>query len=111
MKPIRIGTRMVSILPPDASITFIVAILVPLILGFIVGLIVKTALKIGIAIAVLILLLIAVGILTPDQVLQPLISLFRSGSSLAIKVKQVAGFLPYSSITFIVGLAIGFLKG
>ncbi len=102
---------MVTILPPDASITFIVALLVPLILGFLVGLIVKSALKIGIAIAVIILLLIAVGILTPDQVVQPLLSLFRSGSSLATKVRQVAGFLPYSSITFIVGLLIGFLRG
>jgi uncharacterized membrane protein (Fun14 family) len=102
---------LVSILPPDASITFIVAILVPLILGFLVGIVVKSALKIGIAIAVLILLLIAIGILTPDQVLHPLISLFRSGSSLVTKVRQVSGYLPYSSITFIIGLAIGFFKG
>jgi uncharacterized membrane protein (Fun14 family) len=102
---------MVTVLPPDSSITFIVAVLVPLILGFLVGIVVKTALKIGVAVALIILVLMAVGILTPDQLVQPLIGLFRSGSSLAVKVRQVAGFLPYSSVTFIVGLVIGFFKG
>ncbi len=102
---------MVTILPPDASLTFILALLVPLILGFLVGIIIKSALKIGIAIAIIILLLIAIGILTPDQVLPPIISLFRSGSALATKVTEIAGFLPYSSITFIIGLIIGFFKG
>ena len=102
---------MVSILPPDSSITFIVAVIVPLILGFLVGIVIKTALKIGIAVALIVLVLMAVGILTPDQVVQPIVGLFRSGSSLAIKVRQVAGFLPYASITFIIGLVIGFFKG
>ncbi len=102
---------MVTILPPDTSITFVVALLVPLILGFLVGIIVKSALKIGIAIAIIILVLIALGVLTPEQVLTPLLTLFRSGSSLVTKVRQVAGFLPYSSITFIIGLIIGFFRG
>jgi uncharacterized membrane protein (Fun14 family) len=102
---------MVTILPPDSSITFIVAIIVPLIIGFLVGIVVKSALKIGIAIALIILVLMALGIITPDQLVQPLVGLFRSGSSLATKVRQVAGFLPYSSITFIIGLVIGFFKG
>jgi uncharacterized membrane protein (Fun14 family) len=102
---------MVTILPPDASITFIAAILVPIILGFLVGIVVKSALKIGIAIALLVLILMAVGIITPDQIIQPILSVFRSGSALAVKVKQIAGYLPYASITFIVGLLIGFFKG
>ncbi len=102
---------MVTILPPDTSITFIVALLVPLILGFLVGIVIKSAIKIGITIAIIILVLIAIGVLTPAQVLQPLLSLFRSGSSLATKVRAVAGFLPYSSITFIIGLIVGFFKG
>ena len=96
---------------PDLSTTFLVAAIVPLILGFIVGLVIKSAIKIGIAIAVLVLLLIALGIITPEQVLTPILSLARSGSGLTVWVQRVAGYLPYSSLTFIVGLAIGFLKG
>ncbi|QQG49105.1 MAG: hypothetical protein HY247_01980 [archaeon] len=102
---------MVSFLPPDLSLTFLVAAILPLIIGFIVGLIIKSVLKIGILIAVIVLALIFLGIVSPDQVLTPLVSLFRSGSSLAGQVERLAGYLPYSSITFIIGLALGFWKG
>lgn len=102
---------MVSFLLPDLSTTFLVAAIVPLIIGFIVGIIVRSALKIGIALAVLVILLIAVGIISPNQVLTPLLSFVKSGSSLTTYANRVAGYLPYSSLTFLIGLAIGLLKG
>ena len=102
---------MVNFLPPDLSTTFLVAAILPLIIGFIVGVILKSAMKIGVLLAVLVLILIALGILTPEQVLQPILSLVKSGSSLTTVVQRLAGYLPYSSLTFIIGLAIGFLKG
>ena len=102
---------MVSFLPPDASITFLVAAILPLILGFIVGIIIKSVLKIGIILAVVALALIFLGIISPDQVLSPLLSLFKSGGTLDTTVQRLAGYLPYSSVTFLVGLVIGFLKG
>lgn len=102
---------MVSFLAPDLSTTFLVAAILPLIIGFIVGVIVKSAFKIGIAIAVLLLILIVLGIITPDQILKPLLSILKSGSSLTSYAQRVAGYLPYSSLTFIIGLAIGFWKG
>jgi uncharacterized membrane protein (Fun14 family) len=102
---------MSSILPPDASVTFIAALLVPLILGFLVGIIAKAAIRIGVAIAIIIVILIVLGFITPNDVIQPYVQLIRSGPSLSTKVTQVAGYLPYSSITFIVGFVIGFFKG
>ena len=105
---------MVNFLPPDLSTTFLVAAIVPLIIGFVVGIIVRYALKIGIALVVLVVLLIAVGIITPGQVLTPLVSLVKSGATsgaLTSYANRVAGYLPYSSLTFIIGLAIGLLKG
>ena len=102
---------MVTILPPDLSTTFIVAAVVPLIIGFVVGLIIRYALKIGIALVVLVILLIALGVLTPSQVLAPILSIVKSGSGLEAYANRVAGYLPYSSITFIIGLAVGLLKG
>lgn len=102
---------MVSIALPDLSTTFLVAAIVPLILGFIVGIIVRSALKIGIAIAVIILLLIAAGTISPDQVLKPLLSVVKSGPELVSYAQRVAGYLPYSSLTFIIGLAVGLWKG
>ena len=102
---------MAAVLAPDASVTFIAALLVPLILGFLVGIVAKAAIRIGVAIAAIIIILIVTGFITPDQVIQPIVQLFRSGPSLATKVSQVAGYLPYSSLTFIVGFVIGFFKG
>ena len=99
---------------PDLSITFLIAAIVPLVLGFIVGMIVKAVFKIGLAIAVIILILIVLGVITPDQILTPLASLIKSGATqTAIKneVQRLAGYLPWSSITFIIGLILGFLKG
>jgi hypothetical protein len=102
---------MVSIGVPELSTTFLVAAILPLILGFIVGLIVKSVLKIGILLAAIVIILILLGIITPDQILTPLLGLFKSGSGLANDVRRLGSFLPYSSVTFIIGLAIGFLKG
>jgi hypothetical protein len=101
---------MVTLLPPDLSVTFIVSLLVPLVLGFLVGIVIKGAVRIGAAIAVIVLLLIFTGILTPSQIIQPIMSLVSSGPSLASKVSQIAGYLPYSSVTFLIGLAVGFFK-
>jgi len=102
---------MVSFLAPDLSSTFIIAAVVPLIIGFIIGVIIKSAIKIGVAIAIVVLILIAVGIVSPGQVLQPLLSFYKSGPDLVSYAQRVAGYLPYSSLTFLIGLAIGFLKG
>jgi len=101
----------VSFLPPGLNTTFVVAVLVPLVLGFIVGVIIRSVLKIGIALVVIIVLLIALGILTPGSVIQPLLSLIKTGPSLTSAVNRLAGYLPYSSLTFIVGLAVGLLRG
>ena len=102
---------MVSFLPPDLNTTFVVAVIVPLVLGFIVGVIIRSAIKIGIALVVIIVLLIALGILTPSEVIQPLLGLIEKGPSLTSLVNRVAGYLPYSSLTFIIGLAVGLLRG
>ena len=102
---------MATVLPPDLSTTFIVATLIPLVIGFLVGRIVKSALKIGAAIAIIILLLIFAGALTPGQVLQPIYTAVKgSGPQVVTEAKRLAGYLPYSSITFLIGLAVGFYK-
>lgn len=105
---------MVSILLPDLSTTFLIAVILPLIIGFIVGLIIRSAIKIGIALVVLVILLIAAGIITPQQVLTPILALVKSGSTtstISAYANRIAGYLPYSSLTFIIGLAVGLLKG
>ena len=102
---------MVTIAVPDLSTTFLLAAIVPLILGFLVGTVIKQALKIGAVIAIIVLLLIFVGVLTPSQVLQPIYSAFKgSGPQALTEAKRLASYLPYSSITFLIGLAVGFYR-
>lgn len=98
------------VLPPSVNTTFLVALIAPLIIGLLVGVLIRSAIKTGIVLALLILILIGLGIVTPDQVLRPLLSLIESGSYLTAKVEEIAGYLPYSSVTFLIGLAIGFLR-
>ena len=102
---------MASFLPPDLSTAFLVATLAPLIVGFIVGVVIRYVLKIGIALVALVIIFIVLGMVTPEQVLTPLLSLVKSGGSLSAEAQRLAGYLPYSSLTFVVGLAIGLLKG
>jgi len=102
---------LVAVLPPDLSTTFLIAALLPLAIGFIVGLLVKAFLKIGLIIAAILILLIVAGFLSPGQVLTPLIGFLKSSSTTSEWVNRVAGYLPYTSLTFIVGLILGFLKG
>jgi hypothetical protein len=101
----------VSFLPPDLNTTFVIAVLVPLVLGFIVGVVIRSMLKIGIALVAIVIILIAIGIVSPSQVIQPLIGLVRSGPALTSAVNRLAGYLPYSSLTFVIGLAVGLLRG
>jgi predicted metal-binding membrane protein len=101
----------VTILLPDLSTTFLAALIVPLILGFLVGIVARGLLKVGLAIALLVFILIGIGTITPSQVIGPIVSMFRSGSAYTTKVSQISGYLPYSSVTFLLGLVLGFYKG
>jgi len=102
---------MVTILPPGTSLTFLGSLIIPLILGFLIGIVIKSAVKIGTAVVLIVIVLLVAGIVSPSQVIQPVVSLFKSGTALASKVDEVAGYLPYSSIGFLVGLVLGYLKG
>ncbi|MDV3277483.1 MAG: hypothetical protein LYZ69_03330 [Nitrososphaerales archaeon] len=102
---------MVTFLPPNLSTTFLVVTIAPLIIGFLVGIIAKGMLKVGLAVAVLIGVLIVLGTVAPNQIIGPVASLIASGQAYVEKVKQISGYLPYASITFILGLLVGFFKG
>ena len=102
---------MPTIAVPDLSTAFILAAAVPLILGFLVGTVIKQALKVGAVIAILILVLIFVGALTPSQVIDPILTAVKgSGPQVLTQAKRLSSYLPYSSITFLIGLAVGFYR-
>ena len=94
--------------PPE--IAWIVPVIIPAIIGLLVGVIVKHSIKLVFSIAALVVLLVLTGFISLtfqdvfDQAMKFLPRIIGTGSGLI-------DVLPYSSITFIIGLALGLWKG
>ncbi|MBS7635035.1 hypothetical protein KEJ34_06045 [Candidatus Bathyarchaeota archaeon] len=94
--------------PPE--IAWIVPIAVPFVIGLLVGLIVKRTVKLAFAAIALAIILVVTGFVSFtfqdifDNAMKILPKIIDLGSSLQ-------NILPYSSITFIIGLALGLWKG
>lgn len=94
--------------PPE--IAWIVPIILPLFIGLLVGFILKHTIKLMFAVAALVILLILFGAISItyqdifDQALKLLPRIIGMGSGFV-------DVLPYSSLTFIIGLALGLWKG
>lgn len=95
-------------IPPELA--WLVPIVVPLVIGFLVGAVIKKAFKLMIVIVALIIVLVATGILSLtfgdlfDKAMEFLPKLYDVGSGWL-------NVLPYSSVAFLGGLALGFWKG
>jgi uncharacterized membrane protein (Fun14 family) len=89
-------------IPPE--IAWIIPIVLPFIIGLLVGAILKKALKILMLVVALIIVLVATGILsvTFSDIFSALPTLYDVGIGWL-------NVLPYSSVAFIIGLALGFL--
>jgi uncharacterized membrane protein (Fun14 family) len=94
--------------PPE--IAWIVPIAVPFVIGLLVGLIVKRTVKLAFAILALVIILVATGFVsfTFQEIFDSAMKLLPKIIDLGSGLKNV---LPYSSITFIIGLALGLWKG
>lgn len=94
--------------PPE--IAWIVPIAIPLVVGLLVGAIVKRTIKLVLAVVALIIILVATGLISItfgdifDRAMEMLPKIISTGEG-AIDA------LPYSSSTFLIGLAIGLWKG
>ena len=94
--------------PPE--IAWIVPVIIPAIIGLLVGLIVKRSIKLMFSIVALVVLLVLTGLVSLtlqdvfDQAMKFLPRIIGTGSGFI-------DVLPYSTTTFIVGLALGLWKG
>jgi len=95
-------------IPPE--IAWIVPVVLPFIIGLLVGVLLKKGLKLLMVLAALIIVLVVTGILSVsfsdlfNQAMKILPQLYNSGAGWL-------NVLPYSSITFIIGLVLGFVFG
>lgn len=94
--------------PPQVA--WIVPVVVPFIIGLLVGAVIKRALKLMVVIAALVIVLVATGVVSLtfrdiyDKAMDFLPRLIDMGGGL----KDV---LPYSSVAFLIGLALGLWRG
>jgi uncharacterized membrane protein (Fun14 family) len=95
-------------IPPE--IAWLIPVVLPFIVGLLVGAVVKKALKLIIAVVVLVVILVTTGALSLtftdlyDQAMNFLPKLYDVGVGWL-------NVLPYSSVSFLIGLALGLWKG
>jgi uncharacterized membrane protein (Fun14 family) len=93
-------------IPPE--IAWLIPVVLPFIVGLLVGVVIKKGLKLLIAVVLLIIVLVATGFLSVT-----FSGLYAEAMKFLPKLYDVGhGFLnvlPYSSIAFLAGLALGFL--
>jgi len=95
-------------IPPEVA--WIVPVVVPFIIGLLVGAVIKRALKLIVVIAALVIVLVATSAVSLtfrdiyDKAMEFLPRLIDLGGGL----KDV---LPYSSVAFLIGLALGLWRG
>ena len=93
-------------LPPE--IAWLVPVILPFIIGLLVGAVIKRVLKLMVLVIALVIILIATGILSLT-----FSGLFAEAMNFLPKLYDVGrgwlNVLPYSSLAFLIGLAIGFL--
>ena len=93
-------------IPPE--IAWLIPIVLPFIIGLLAGAIIKKGLKLLVVVVALIIVLIATGILS-----WTFAGLYASAMQFLPKLYDLGhgwlNVLPYSSVAFLIGLALGFL--
>jgi uncharacterized membrane protein (Fun14 family) len=93
-------------IPPE--IAWLVPVVLPFIIGLLVGAIIKKGLKLMIVIVALIIVLIAAGVVSLT-----FSGLYAAAMQFLPKLYDLGhgwlNVLPYSSVAFLIGLALGFL--
>jgi uncharacterized membrane protein (Fun14 family) len=93
-------------IPPE--IAWLIPVVLPFIIGLLVGAIIKKGLKLLIVVVALIIVLVATGVLSLT-----FSGLYAAAMQFLPKLYDVGhgwlNVLPYSSVAFLIGLALGFL--
>ena len=93
-------------IPPE--IAWLIPVVLPFIIGLLVGAVIKRALKLLILVVVLVIVLVATGILSLT-----FSGLFAEAMKFLPKLYDLGhgwlNVLPYSSIAFLIGIALGLL--
>ncbi len=88
----------------------VISLVVSFIIGLIIGLIIKRLIAVGLLVLALVIILMAIGVLSPSTVVHWLESAGQYVNTAIAEANKLKSYIPYDSITFIIGLIIGLLK-
>ncbi|MEZ0248007.1 MAG: hypothetical protein ABWJ97_01925 [Thermoproteus sp.] len=91
------------------SITAILALVVPFIFGLLIGVLIRRLIGVALVLLAILLLAVAVGYISPSTAMDIIQSLGYTAYQAAEKLGILKSMIPYSSLTFIIGLVIGLL--
>lgn len=91
------------------SITEILALVVPFIFGLLIGILIRRLISVALVLLAILLLAVAVGYISPSTAMSIIQSLGYTAYQAAEKLGVLKSMVPYSSLTFIIGLIIGLL--
>ncbi|MGC9119269.1 MAG: hypothetical protein ACP5I3_09820 [Thermoproteus sp.] len=91
------------------SVTQILALVVPFIFGLLIGILIRRLIGVALVLLAILLLAVAVGYISPSTAMGIIQSLGYTAYQAAEKLGVLKAMIPYSSLTFIIGLVIGLL--
>jgi len=94
-----------------ASLEQIIQLAGPFVVGLLVGVLVKRIVSVAVVLAALFIALVALGYTSPQQVTQILQQIGYSAKDAVTTAMNLKNAVPYSSVAFLIGLAIGLWKG
>ena len=90
-------------------LTQALALVVPFIFGLLIGVLIRRLIGVALVLLAILLLAVAVGYISPSAAMGIIQSLGYTAYQAAEKLGVLKAMIPYSSLTFIIGLVIGLL--
>jgi len=93
------------------SLEQIIQLVGSFVVGLLVGVLVKRIVSVAVVLVALFIALVALGYMSPQQVAQILQQIGYSAKDAVATAMNLRDAIPYSSLAFLIGLAIGLWKG
>ncbi|BBD72975.1 hypothetical protein HS1genome_1364 [Sulfodiicoccus acidiphilus] len=87
------------------------AVAIPFIIGLLIGLLIRKIISVGVILLALVVLLLALGYIRPEQISAFLQMAGEYAQQATTRAHEISGFIPYSSLSFVIGFVIGIVKG
>ena len=103
------SSTMADLIPPEYA--WLVPIVIPFLIGLIIGIVVKRTMKLILALAALLIILVIVGFIQLPAITDIARAAMKYLPVIWTEANPLINIIPYSSVTFLIGLILGIWKG